>query len=177
MGKTRSQVGFWTSVRHLKTHEIVTLESVAAVVLGVGMAVGLAIAGTMSDRVSIAPNFLVVVGTLVGIVFAGLALVTSLLSRDYLRLLQSSTDGVLAFFRPFMIAVGIQVSTVVSSLLYIAFAKILPTAVEPWGFGIVAVLFFLSCFEVVALTRTVLLHALLRARFSEVVQAEVDRPK
>jgi hypothetical protein len=109
-------------------------------------------------------------------VFAGLALVASLLSEDYLRLLRSGDSGVLGFFRPFMITIGIQVATVLGSVCYVAVARLL-FQFEPWVFGAVSVLFVASCLEIVALTRSVLMHALLRSRFSEVSDIEAERER
>lgn len=175
MGSTRRAVGFWTAVGRLRIRDVFSVESVASLVLGVGLAWLLATYSGLDDRVAVATSYVAVAAALSAIVFAGLALVASLLSDTYLRLLDSGEAGVLGFFRPFLIAIGVQIATVIGSLIYSATADLIPAVVEPWLFGALSVLFFASCLEVVVLTRSVLMHALLRSKFAAVVQTEKDR--
>ena len=75
-------------------------------------------------------DFLVLLGPLLGIVFAVLALIASLMSDSYLARLKSeadkSGDGVLAFFTPFMVSVGLQVGALLLALIFRAAARDLP---------------------------------------------------
>lgn len=175
MGNIRKQVGFWTAVGRLRLTDILSLESVSSLVLGAGLGWMLWRFEDVDKRAEVAGLYVGVVAALVAIVFAGLALVASLLSDAYLRLLEASESGVLAFFRPFLVAVGLQIATVIGSLLYSALAGSIPVNVEPWLFGLVSVLFFASCLEVVVLTRSVLMHALLRSKFAETVERTRQR--
>ena len=175
MGSIRKEVGFWTAVGRLRLSDIFSAETLASVVLGSAFAVLMTLFSTEKARLDTATLYIGVVATLVAIVFAGVALVASLLSDAYLRLLKSSQDGVLAFFRPFLIAVGLQVAAVFTALVYSRLGGQLPASLEPWAFGIVTVLFFASCLEIVVLTRSVLMHALLRSRFAEAIEAEAGK--
>lgn len=170
MGSVRRTVGFWTAVGRLRLSDLVTVEAGTSVVLGAGLSWLLWAYGDLAARTHIAESYLAVSAALVAIVFAGLALVASLLSDSYLRLLDSSDSGVLGFFRPFLIAVGVQVATLVGSLLYSALASLIPPRIEPWIFGALSVLFFASCLEIVVLTRSVLMHALLRNKFASTIE-------
>lgn len=175
MGEVRNEVGFWRAVGRLRLSDVFSMETIASVVLGASLAFGLFAMGTLRDRVEIAGLYVGVAGALVAIVFAGVALVTSLLSDSYLRLLQASDSGVLGFLRPFMLAVGVQIATVLGAVGYAAMARFIPEAWEPWVFGVLSILFVASCLEVVVLMRSVFMHALLRTRFAQVLENERNR--
>ncbi len=177
MGRTRREVGFWTAVGRLRLADVFSVETISSIILGCGLGYLMFQFGTVATRSAIASTYVSVVAALVAIVFAGLALVASLLSDSYLRLLRTSDSGVLGFFRPFMLAIGIQVATIIGSLLFSALAKVLPVEVEPWLFGLVSAFFFASCFEIVVLTRSVLMHALLRTKFAEVLDFEAEKER
>lgn len=175
MGEVRSEVGFWRAVGRLRLSDVFSVETVASVILGAALGYGLFVLGALGDRVEVARLYVGVAAALVAIVFAGVALVTSLLSDSYLRLLQASDSGVLGFLRPFMIAVGVQITTVLGAVGYAAIAKFIPSGVEPWLFGALSVFFVASCLEVVVLMRSVFMHALLRTKFAQVLENERKR--
>ncbi|MDZ8202080.1 hypothetical protein RZO50_11185 [Microbacterium sp. SSW1-59] len=175
MGEVRSEVGFWRAVGRLRLSDVFSVETAASFVLGIGLAVGLFALGTPRDRIEVASLYVGVAAALVAIVFAGVALVTSLLSDSYLRLLQASDSGVLGFLRPFMIAVGVQVATLLGAVGFAATAEFLPPGLEPWFFGVLSVLFVASCLEVVVLMRSVFMHALLRTKFAQTLENERRR--
>jgi hypothetical protein len=175
MGSIRREAGFWTAVGRLRLSDVVSVETISSALLGSGLAWTLWQYEDLGQRVDVATSYVAVSAALVAIVFAGLALVASLLSETYLRLLDSGETGVLGFFRPFMIAVGVQITTVIGALLYSALAELIPATVEPWAFGVLSVLFFASCLEVVVLTRSVLMHAMLRSKFAKTVEATQAR--
>lgn len=175
MGVVRSEVGFWRAVGRLRLSDVFSVETIASVVLGAGLAFGLFKLGNLPDRVETAGLYVGVAAALVAIVFAGVALVTSLLSDSYLRLLQTSDSGVLGFLRPFMIAVGVQISTVLGAVGYAALAEFILPGLEPWLFGLLSVFFVASCLEVVVLMRSVFMHALLRTKFAQVLENERKR--
>lgn len=175
MGSIRKQVGFWAAVGRLRLSDVLSVETIASLILGGGLGWLLWRFEDVDKRSEVAGLYVGVVAALVAIVFAGLALVASLLSDSYLRLLETGDSGVLGFFRPFLIAVGIQISTVIGSLLYSALAGTIPNVIEPWLFGAVSVFFFASCLEVVVLTRSVLMHALLRSKFAASIESTKQR--
>lgn len=175
MGEVRNEVGFWRAVGRLRLSDVFSVETIASIVLGAGLGFGLFALGTIRDRVEIAGLYVGVAAALVAIVFAGVALVTSLLSDSYLRLLQASDSGVLGFLRPFMIAVGVQITTVIGAVGYSAMAEFIPEASEPWVFGVLSIFFVASCLEVVVLMRSVFMHALLRTKFAQVLDSERKR--
>lgn len=177
MGEVRREVGFWRAVGRMRLRDVFSVETIASGLLGVSLGVGMTLLGTLDARIAVAGLFVSVAAALVAIVFAGVALVTSLLSDAYLRLLQASDSGVLGFLRPFLIAVGIQIATVLGAVGYVAMAPYIPIEVEPWLFGLVSVFFVASCLEVVVLMRSVFMHALLRTRFAQVLESERKRQR
>lgn len=177
MGTARRQVGFWHAVGQLKVRDVFSVETFTACVLGAGLALALYYLGDLDARTDLSGQFLAIVAALVGIVFAGFALVAALMSESYLRLLRSGDAGVLAFFRPFILAIGLQVATILLSVGYGALAKHLPSEVEPWAFGVICVLFFASCLEVVVLCRSIMMHVELRSRLNELTDLEVERER
>ena len=175
MGRLRREVGFWASVGRLRVGDLWSPEIIGGVLLGVGAGV-LAERYTQVDaRVTIAGDFMAPAATLIGVVFAALALVVALMSDEYLRMLGSVKGGVLAFLGNFMLVIGLLVGSLLSAVVYRATAARLPTAVEQWAFGALAVLFAVSTLEVVALTRSVLMHGLARGRLLEVSDLDAQR--
>ncbi|MFS0866050.1 hypothetical protein AB3M83_01790 [Microbacterium sp. 179-B 1A2 NHS] len=174
MAQLRTEVGFWHAVGHLRLRDVLTVEFGLSAVLAASLAWFLVSYGSLEDRLAAAGLFVSVVAALVGVVFAGVALVTSLLSDAYLRLLSTAGSGILAFLRPFMLAVGVQVATVIGSVLYVATATRLPPTLEAWLFGILCLFFVGSCLEIVVLTRSVFMHAQLRAQFAKTLADQRD---
>ena len=177
MGKLRNDVSFRTAVRRLRPADFLSFEAMSSLALGIGLALTLFLRADVTARINLAGIYLAVLAALLAIVFAGLALVAALLSEAYLRLLRTSDSGLLSFFRPFVLAVGVQTGTLVSAVLYYGTGQYWSPAVEPWLFGIVSVFFFASCLEIVVLTRSVLMHALLRSRLSKVIESEAKRDR
>ena len=132
--------------------------------IGVGLAVALDNVATQSARVAVAGDYLPIAGALLGIVFAGFALVIALMSDDYIRWLEDTDSGVTAFLSPFMVSVRFLVATLIGTVVYRATAVQLPRTAEMWFFGIVSVLFFTATLDIVALARSVMFHGVARAR-------------
>jgi hypothetical protein len=133
---------------------------------------------SVPDRQAIAGDYLVLLGPFVGLVLAGLAIVIALLSDRYLRLLNEAPEGVLVFLRPFIIAVGIQVGALLGAVAYRAGAAELSLRWEQVLFCAVSFLFVFGSLEVLAVTRNLLAHALLRAEQvkTEDLEAQGVRP-
>jgi hypothetical protein len=93
-----------------------------------------------------------------------LAFVVALLSADYIRLLhKAGSEGILSFFRPFMLTLGLQVGTIMASIVYRAGASHARDSIESTAFAVTSGLFVLSLLQVVSLARSLLMHALARA--------------
>jgi MFS family permease len=176
MGRLRREFGFWRSLGRMQLTELWTPEIVSGVVIGVGLAVALDNVATRSARLGVAGDYLPIAGALLGIVFAGFALVIALMSDDYLRGLEEETDGgVVSFLSPFIVSIGLQVATLIGAVLYRAIADQLPHAAEEWFFGVSSVLFFTATLDVVALARSVLMHGAARARFLKIRDLDAAR--
>lgn len=169
MALDRRQFGFWRNVVKMSMGQLVGIEGVVSAVVGVTAAVWLARSSELEMRREIASDFLALGSALVGVVFAGFALVIALLSDRYLSLLQRSSSGLIAFLAPFMVNIGALVFMVVSAVAYRAAADEVPPAVEEVSFGVLCVIFLYAALNIVALARTVLAHGATRAE-----QAVVD---
>jgi len=166
-------VGFWGAVGHLRIGQLVSAPEFApAVILAIGGGVWLLTTTSRVERHQIAGDFLLVLGPFIGLVLAGLTLVITLMSDDYMRVLRDPPDGVVAFLRPFMIAIGIQVGTLIGAVAYRAAADELPLRAEQVVFVALSFLFVFGVLEVVAITRNLLAHALLRSQQAATDDAE-----
>lgn len=160
----KHEVGFWRSLRRLSGEDIFGPELLGAVIIGIGGGVALLANTSVSDRLNIAADFLIVIGPLLGVVFAAFALVIALFSDSYLRLLNESAGGVEGFLRPFIVAIGVQVGAVLAAVAYRAAGDWLPSKVEVGAFLVLCFLFVFALLDVVALGRGVLAHGITRGR-------------
>ena len=164
MARLRREYGFWGSLGRMRLSDLATTEVGVGVLIGVGLATALDNVSTQSARVAVAGDFLPIAGALLGIVFAGFALVIALMSDDYIRWLEETDSGVTGFLSPFMISVGLLVATLIGTVVYRAIAVQLPRTAELWFFGIISVLFFTATLDIVSLARSVMFHGVARAR-------------
>ena len=163
----RREVGFWPLLGELRLRQFAGPELLGAALIGLPGGVALLIFGNLWQRTGAAGDYLVIVGALLGIVFAALSLVVGLLSDSYLRWLKLAPKGVLTFLAPFMVTLGIHVATVLGAVLYRAAASLVPSWLEGFAFVVLTLLFVYALLEVVALARAVLAHGLRRARAAE----------
>jgi hypothetical protein len=168
----KPRLGFWYSLRRLNGEDIFSIELLAALLIGVGGGMALLTQSKVVDRVDIAGDFFVVIGPLLGVVFAAFALVIALMSDSYLLALNENRDGVAAFLRPFIVAVGVQVGALLFTIAYRASARFLPSKVEVGLFLVLCFLFVFSLLDVVALARAVLAHGITRGE--EVVVRDLE---
>jgi len=164
MARLRREFGFWGSLGRMHLSDLATTEAIAGLLIGAGLAAALDNVSTLSARLAVAGDYLPIAGALLGIVFAGFALVIALMSDDYIRWLEETDSGVTGFLSPFMVSVGLLVTTLVGTVVYRAIAVQLPRTVELWLFGVVSVLFFTAALDIVALARSVMFHGVARAR-------------
>lgn len=165
MTSLRWRFGFWNALGNMSLRKLfLSPEFVGAILLGTGGGLVLLQITDINDRISVAGDALVLSGALLGIVFAGFALVVGLLSDSYLRWLEETPSGVEGFFASFIVAVGIQVGTLLMALSYRAAAPHLDESVERWVFGVLCFLVVFAALDVVALARDVYAHGVARAR-------------
>jgi hypothetical protein len=177
MAKLRRRFGFWGALGRMRLADLKAPEIVFGFLIGVGLALFLNQVDTQAARVGVAGDYLVISGALLGIVFAGFALVIALLSDQYLRWLEQTDSGVLGFLSPFMVSVGLQVGALLGAILYRALVAHVPREVREWAFGVVSVLFFVAVLDVVALARSVLMHGMARAEGLKITDFEEARSR
>ncbi len=141
-------------------------EGVVALVIGLGGGTALLNSTTAPERIAIVGDSLSLLGVLLGIVFAAFALLIALFSEEYIRLLGKAEGGIMAFLRPFVVAIGWQVTTMFISIGYRAAATDLDSRAEVGVFLAWAFLFTFALADVVALTRNVTMHGLYRAQMA-----------
>lgn len=173
MGSLRRQYGFWGSVGRTELRDLLGPEVIIGTIVGAGSALALGAWATASERASVAGDFVAIAAALAGIVFAGFALVIALMSDEYLALLVSGgEEGVRRFLAPFVVSTGLQIGAVLAAVAYRAAADLVPSALEPWLFGISSTLFVVAALDLVALARSVLMHGIARAKLLSVTIAD-----
>lgn len=177
MASLRRQVGFWSSLGRMRLSSFMTVEVLVGLALGIGGSIYLVRTGTEAERISLVSNYMVLGASLLGIVFAALALVVAFFTEDYLSFLEKEGSGVLAFLSPFMVAIGSQIGVLLGSIIYSAIAADVPGGVEHWMFGVLTTLFLVVTLDVLSLARTVMMHGLARAKIQEVVDLKRERAK
>jgi hypothetical protein len=166
MPSPRQSVGFFAALGQSTLRQLFWPEGVIAIVLGLGGGSLLVAFGTRVERVGAVGDGLLLVGVLLGVVFAAFSLLIALFSDAYIRLLAKVEGGVAAFLRPYILAIGFQVTTIFLAIGYRASVAHLPKGVDTAWFLTWAVLFSYAVADVVALTRNVTLHGLYRARLA-----------
>jgi hypothetical protein len=146
-----------------------------ALVAGGTLAIGMLSQTTAIARYPVAGDMLILVGTLLGLIFAGATFVVTLFAADYVRLLSKAPGGVLSFFRPFILAIGSQISTVLLAVGYRALGQVVPSKLEDTWFTVLCLLFAYAIIDIMALSRSVVMHALTRAKQLE-MQDEDSAP-
>ena len=164
MGELRRSVGLLRALRHTRIRALVWPEGVVAAVLGFGGSELLVRYGDLELRRSIAADALVVLAPLLGVVLAALTIVIAVSSDDYVRLLSKAEDGVKAFYRPFIVAIGLEISAILLVIGYRASAELLISPAESWVFRLSCFLVVFAIVDVLAVGRNVVMHALTRAR-------------
>lgn len=157
--------GFWHILGSLKIRSLFWPEGVWALTIGLIGSVVLLEYTAVEIRYSIAGDYLVMASVLLGVVFATLALVVSLLSDSYLQFLNKTDKGFLPFMAPFVVGVGIQATTLVAALVYRITNFSSSCCAEQIGFIIATVLFVYALFDIISLAKKVVAHAVTRAEY------------
>jgi hypothetical protein len=166
MASTRSSVGFLAAIGQSKVSQLIWPEGTLALVLGVGGGSLLVAWSSKKELAGVVGDGLALTGLLLGLVFAAFSLLIALFSDEYIRLLNKTDGGVAAFLRPYMIAIGLQVTTIFVAIGYRAAYPHMTYPVAAAIFLVWAFLFSYVLVDVVALARNVTLHGLYRARLA-----------
>ena len=129
-------------------------------VIGVGGGSLLVAWSTKRELSAVVGDGLALTGLLLGLVFAAFSLLIALFSDDYIRLLSKAEDGVEAFLRPLLIAIGLQVTAIVVAIGYRAANPHMTYVVAAALFLVWAFLFSFVLVDIVALARNVTLDGL-----------------
>lgn len=166
---TTRDFGFWTMLRTIRLHSLLWPEGAWAIVLGALTSWGLDSWVSAETRLNLAGDYLLMAGVLLGVVFATLAVVVSLLSDSYLLFLHDSDDGILPLMAPFVVGVGVQCLALVAALAY-RVVESTSASLEPWVFTATTILFLYALFDVISLAKTVVAHAATRAEYLAVAR-------
>lgn len=157
-------VGIWRAIGEFKLKEAVWPEGVVALALGGGGAaivIGLTKPGARADAMS---DVLVLAGAFLAVIFTALAIVVSLPSNRYLRMLDETPDGgIRRFLDPFLVGVGTQLAIVLLAVAYRLVSADVAKWIEHVAFGLVGFLFVFGVLDIAALARQLVRHGLLRA--------------
>lgn len=168
---SKSEFGFWNLVRVVRLRSLVWPEGTVALIAGLLLGWAMLTGVSPATRLDVAGDYLVMAGVLLGIVFATFAVVTSLLSDNYLVFLRDSDEGVLPFLAPFVVGVGIQILAVAVAIAYQVAAKT-SDRLEPWAFMVATILFAYALLDVVSLAKIVIAHAVTRAEYLAVMKKQ-----
>ncbi len=165
-------IGFWRALGDFRLKEVLWPEGVLALLFGAGGAALALSATTLPEREDVVGTVLALAGGLFGVVFAALAIVVSLPSTSYLRMLgQTPQGGMRLFLDPFLVAAGTQVTIVVLAIAYRIIAEDVATWAEQVGFCALGFIFMFGLLDIVALARQLVRHGVLRA-VDAVMEAE-----
>lgn len=157
------RVGVWRAVGELKLKDA-WFQGLFALVFGIG-GCALIIGGTtLAQRATAVGDALILAGALLAVVFAALAIVVSLPSDSYLRMLRNTPDGgMLRFLEPFLVAVGTQIAIILLAIGYQLAASSVPKWIEHVAFGVLGFLFIFGVLDIAVLARQLVRHGILRA--------------
>jgi hypothetical protein len=163
----KKPIGVWRAVAGLgdyKAKHLIWPEGLLAAVIGGGGSVFIVRATTEADRIDAMGDVLPLAGAFLAVVFAALAIVVSLPSTSYLRMLEETPGGGMRrFLDPFLVAVGVQVTIVLLAVGYRLAAEHIPWWVEHAVFYAVGFLFVFGLLDLAALARALVRHGILRA--------------
>lgn len=166
-------VGIWRALGDFKLKDALWPEGLLALIIGAGGSALVVGATTLDERVSTAGTLLVLAAGFFGVVFAALAIVVSLPSTSYLRMLQQMPEGGMRrFLDPFLVAVGTQVAIVLLSIAFRLVARDVTTWMEHVAFGVLGFLFVFGLLDIAALARQLVRHGIYRAMDAELEGGE-----
>jgi hypothetical protein len=159
-----TKVGVWRAFGEFKLREAIWPEGLLAIVIGVGGASAALHYTPLHDRVSTIGDLLFLSGALLAVVFTALAIMVSLPSTSYFRMLQETPEGGMRrFLEPFLVAVGTQIGVVLLGLGYRLLAAHVGTWAERVAFDTLGFLFVFGLLDIAALARQLVRHGIYRA--------------
>ncbi len=161
----KKDFGIWRILISLGPRAYLQPEGVFGIVAGAIISVVMVRYLDLEARIGLAGDFMVLASVLLGVVFATMALVVSLLSDEYLQVLCDSERGFLPFMAPFVAGMAVQLIAVISSLAYRVVAATWIHA-GAWIFCFLVMAFGYAMMDVVSLAKTVIAHAVTRAEFT-----------
>lgn len=169
---TIERVGIVSAVLDLRLRDLVWPEGTLAAIL-TGGAAYLTTVTTHAERHAAVNAELNLSAAFVAVVFAALAIVVSLPSSSYLRMLaETPGGGMWQFLAPFLITLGAQIAAVVGALAYTLMAAHVRLLFEQVSFTVIAFLFAFGLLDLAALGRQLVKHGILRAH-DAVLAAEI----
>jgi hypothetical protein len=171
----RRSFSFWRIVGGTPSARLVGLHGAFALVVGGSGGYLFATRRPVEEHVKVAGDYLSITAALVGVVFAGFALVIALLSDRYLVILEQ-VGGVRKFLEPFLITIGMLVGGLLATVAFRATATLLPAAWKTAAFTALTVWFVYTVLDIVVLAKGVLAHGATRAEVAVVedLQRQVD---
>jgi hypothetical protein len=157
-------LGIWRSLGDFKLKDALWPEGLAGLVIGAGGSALVIGATALDERVSAMGTVLALAGGFFGVVFTALAILVSLASTSYLRMLHDTPEGgIRRFLDPFLVALGTQIAIVLLAVAYRLVASHIPLWIEHLTFGLVGFLFVFGVLDIAALARQLVRHGMLRA--------------
>lgn len=174
----RRPVGIWRALGEFKLREAVWPEGLLAALLGGGGAALIVSATPVAERVGAAGDVLALAGAFLGVVFTSLAIVVSLPSTSYLRMLGQTPDGGMRrFLDPFLVAVGTQILIVLTAVAYRRLAGDVAPWIEHVAFYALGFFFVFGVLDIASLARSLVRHGVLRAEDAALAEEEARRPR
>jgi hypothetical protein len=175
----RRTFGFWRIILRMPIGRLIGVHGLAALLIGLGGSLPFAMAKPVGAHVAVAGDYLTLAAALVGVVFAGFALVIALLSDRYMLVLEQSASGTRRFLEPFLVTIGIQVGGLIATVMYRAMATSLPPLWETAAFGVISIWFCYAALDVVVLSKGILAHGATRAEVAVVddLQRQVNEQR
>jgi hypothetical protein len=166
-------VGIWRALGEFKLKEALFPEGLLAAIIGGGGA-ALVVRGTeLSDRTGAMGEVLALAGAFLAVVFTALAIVVSLPSTSYLRMLgQTPEGGMRRFLDPFLVAVGTQIAILLLAFAYRLVGADVAWWVEHVGFYLIGFLFVFGVLDLAALARSLVRHGIYRAEDAAIDESE-----
>ncbi len=161
MGELRRKVGFLPNLGRQRVVSLLWPEGLFALTIGgLGFYV-LYGSSTASVQNQLAGDLLTVLAPLLGVVLAALAVVVAVTSLETRLAMDQVPNGVMAFFSPFILAIGFEIVAILVVLGYRATAELVDPSTQRWLFATVGAVAVFALVDVLAVARTVLMHALL----------------
>lgn len=161
-------IGVWRAlfaIADYKVREALWPEVVLALLIGGGGSALLLRATTVDQRVDAIGDVLTLAGAFLAVVFAALAIVVSLPSKTYLRMLEETRPGGMRLFLdPFLVAAGTQIFLILSAIAYTLAAADLGATFEHAIFYVVGFAFVFGLLDIAGLARQLARHGILRAQ-------------